>query len=65
MNESYLIINGKRIDLTPEQIATLGIETLKKSPYKFGVFCVNYCTDKALLEPPEATTALAAQESED
>lgn len=34
MNESYLMINGKRIDLTPEQLATLGIEAPKKSPFE-------------------------------
>lgn len=34
MCQSYLMLNGKRIDLTPEQLATLGIETPKKSPFE-------------------------------
>lgn len=34
MSESYIVIDGKRIDLTPEQLATLGIEAPKKSPFE-------------------------------
>ena len=35
MGDNYLVLNGKRIDLTEEQIKTLGIE-LKKSPFERG-----------------------------
>ena len=33
MNNNYLVINGKRVDLTEEQIKQLGIENKKKSPF--------------------------------
>ena len=31
--ENYLVINGKRVDLTEEQIKKLGLEIEKKSPF--------------------------------
>lgn len=31
--ENYLVINGKRVDLTEEQIKQLGLEIEKKSPF--------------------------------
>lgn len=31
--ENYLVINGKRVDLTEEQIEQLGLEIEKKSPF--------------------------------
>lgn len=31
--ENYLVINGKRVDLTEEQIEKLGLEIEKKSPF--------------------------------
>lgn len=31
--ENYLVINGKRVDLTEEQIEQLGLEVKKKSPF--------------------------------
>ena len=31
--ENYLVINGKRVDLTKEQIEKLGLEIKKKSPF--------------------------------
>ena len=31
--ENYLVINGKRVDLTEEQIKQLGLEVEKKSPF--------------------------------
>lgn len=31
--ENYLVLNGKRIDLTQEQIKQLGLEIKKKSPF--------------------------------
>ena len=33
MNENYLVLNGKRVDLTEEQLKTLGIVT-KKNPFE-------------------------------
>ena len=33
MNNNYLVINGKRVDLTEKQIKQLGIENKKKSPF--------------------------------
>ena len=32
--ENYIVINGKRAELTPEQLKALGIETEKDSPFK-------------------------------
>ena len=37
MNDSYLMINGKRVELTPEQLAALGVENPKepkRSPFE-------------------------------
>ena len=34
--ENYLVINGKRVDLTEEQIEKLGLEIEKKSPFDRG-----------------------------
>lgn len=31
MSENYIVINGKRLELTPEQIAALGVENPKES----------------------------------
>lgn len=33
MNENYIVINGKRLELTKEQLKALGIE-VRKNPYK-------------------------------
>lgn len=33
MSENYIVINGKRMDLTDEQVKTLGIET-RKNPFE-------------------------------
>ena len=33
MNETYIVINGKRAELTEEQLKQLGIATEKKSPF--------------------------------
>lgn len=32
--ENYIVINGKKADLTPEQLEALGIEVEKKSPFE-------------------------------
>lgn len=34
MSENYAVIDGRRVELTPEQIATLGIEIPKESPFE-------------------------------
>ncbi len=34
MNENYIVINGKKIELTEEQLRQLGIEPEKKNPFK-------------------------------
>lgn len=33
MSENYIVINGKRVELTPEQVKALGIET-RKNPFE-------------------------------
>jgi len=33
MSENYIVINGKKADLTPEQLKALGIEVKKKNPF--------------------------------
>ena len=33
MSENYIVINGKKADLTPEQLEALGIEVKKKNPF--------------------------------
>lgn len=33
MNDNYLVLNGKRVDLTAEQIKTLGIIEKEKNPF--------------------------------
>lgn len=34
MNENYIVINGKKIELTEEQQKQLGIEPQKKNPFE-------------------------------
>lgn len=34
MNENYIVINGKRLDLTEEQLKALGVEPEKKNPFE-------------------------------
>ncbi len=34
MNENYIVINGKKIELTEEQLKQLGIESEKKNPFE-------------------------------
>ena len=34
MNENYIVINGKRPELTEEQLKALGIETKRKNPFE-------------------------------
>lgn len=34
MNENYIVINGKKIELTEEQLKQLGIEVKKENPYQ-------------------------------
>lgn len=34
MNENYIVINGKKIELTEEQLKQLGIEPEKKNPFE-------------------------------
>ena len=34
MNENYIMFNGKRVDLTDEQIEKLGLKVEKKNPFK-------------------------------
>lgn len=34
MSENYIVINGKKIDFTPEQLKALGVEVEKKSPFE-------------------------------
>ena len=36
MNENYIVINGKRLELTKEQLKSLGIEveTKRKNPFE-------------------------------
>jgi len=33
MSENYIVINGKKADLTPEQLKALGMEVKKKKPF--------------------------------
>ena len=43
-NDNYLVIGGKRIDLTDEQIKTLGLsEEQKLNPFKRRTYGINYC----------------------
>lgn len=41
MSENYAVINGKRVELTEEQVKTLGIET-RKNPFDRVERCSNY-----------------------
>ena len=47
MNNNYLVINGKRVDLTEEQIKQLGIENNKENPFirykNKNIYAVNSC----------------------
>ena len=36
MSENYIVINGKKAELTPEQLKALGIEVKKSSPFEMG-----------------------------
>lgn len=36
MAENYIVINGKKAELTPEQLKALGIEVKKPSPFEMG-----------------------------
>ena len=40
--ENYIVINGRKAELTAEQLKALGIETEKKSPF-------DRCDDKKML----------------
>lgn len=42
MSENYLVINGKKMDLTEKQLKQLGIET-RKNPFE-RVECQKYFT---------------------
>ena len=35
MNENYIMLNGKRVDLTEEQLEKLGLKVEKKDCFKF------------------------------
>ena len=45
MNENYLILNGKRVELTEEQLKTLGIGPRKnpfaRSPKHHNYYCID------------------------
>lgn len=42
MNDNYAVINGKRVELTDEQVKALGIET-RKNPFKRVAKSEKYC----------------------
>ena len=42
MNENYAVINGKRIELTDEQLKALGVET-RKNPFERVAKSEKYC----------------------
>ena len=43
MNENYIVINGKKIKLTEEQLKQLGIEPEKKNPFERVAKSETYC----------------------
>ena len=45
MNENYIVINGKRLELTKEQLKTLGIE-VRKNPFERVGKYEDYCCIK-------------------
>lgn len=40
--ENYIVINGKKIELTPEQLKALGIEMKVKNPFEYAEIDRNY-----------------------
>ena len=43
MSENYIMLNGKRVDLTDEQLEKLGLKIEKKDYFKRAKFLEHYC----------------------
>ena len=61
MSENYIVINGKRAELTEEQLKQLGIEVPKGNPFERQEYYETYCfidsDGKVVLSPEEGFDA--------